>query len=394
MTTLEQRGVMRLRHRQHELLASADLVRDVADPTELQWWHNRSVHDAFGVVSGLEVRLLATNEGLLVEVAPGFAYDAYGRPLVLSRPLAVEVQVPRPGALPGGTLLLRTPQGGDWAPPVHVHPHRGWRNPEVCWADGSHVSVRDGVPLSCVISEPLTKLPDLKGSLPDRIGYIEAAGALVTIGRMSAADLEAASTISADSDYAAAVNALHQSSQACPWPRRTRRVGRSRVVSGMTIPRHTAWRPWLIPRMVNVQEWARSSEIPIGFEVRVDTSAAGFAETPRYFAWLQGPLFALQASGDASGGAHWDHVDQVGPGGFTFYMSLVTLAALTAYGLDRDPSGRPLGGTSSDLLRLLRNEPFCVSWLAIGPPEPDVPLPADEPCADDAHRPCADEVTR
>jgi hypothetical protein len=397
--TLEQRGIVRLRYRARQRLASDDLLREVADPTELQWWHNRSVHDAFGVVSGLETRLVPTGAEVLVELASGLAYDGYGRPLTVRRRVIVELPTWRANQRPGGALLLRAPSDDPWVSPVPGRATDVRNPPEVCWAEGQRISVRDGVPLACLTAAELATLPALSGPLPERIAYDRSAKALIGLGRLSESDLVAALALSTDVAYADALRRLYAASQACIWPRRARRIARSRLVTGMTIPGDTAWQPWLIrtPLWASqnfARQLARSTDLPIGFQVRVDTSAHGFTETPRYFAWLQGPLFAVPAQGLPEGGVHWDHVDDAGPRGFTFYTSLVTTQVLAAFSTGRDLADRPLGGAASDLLHLLRAEPFHVAWLAVTTADLGDCRPAEDPPdpCDERPDPCADEV--
>lgn len=381
MATVEQRGILRLRYRRRQLLAGDDLRREVADPTELQWWHNRALHDGFGVVQGLAVRLLETGSATVAGVAPGLAYDAYGRPLVLERPIAIGL----PARRSGGVLLLRARQvegrsttghGGAGAPPAAV---------ELCWAGPGHVAARDGVPIACLSAVALAELPVDAAALPDGIVHAEDAGELRAIGRLGAVELEAALALAKDEGddgqerYRRAVRALVAASQACRWPRRSRPLARARVASGMTIPGETPWQPWLIttPWPLALLFSLDTASVQIGFQVRIDVSAAGFAATPRYFAWLQGPLYELPESGRRTGGVHWSHVDEAGPDGFTFRTSVLTEGVVPGIGLGRDPQGRPLAGTQSDVLRVLREKGFCVSWLAMEPGPPVEPAPAE-----------------
>ena len=381
MATLEQRGILRLRYRRRQLLAGDDLRREVEDQTELQWWHNRSVHDGFGVVQGMAVRLLATGDAVVAGVEPGLAYDAYGRPLVLDRPLAIGLPVRGSG----GVLLLR-PRQVD-GPPASG---RGWAGVapaavELCWAGPGHVAARDGIPIACLSSVRLASLPVDPSTLPDGIVYDAEAGALLAIGRLRAVELDAALAFAKDDSgdelerYRRAIRALVAASQACRWPGRARPLSRPRLASGMTIPGETSWQPWLItPPWLLVPLLPRETEsFPIGFEVRVDVSAAGFTATPRYFAWLQGPLYELPEVGRRTGGVHWDHIDEADPNGFTFRTSLLTEDVAPRITLGRDPQGRPLAGTQSDLLGVLRKKGFCVSWLAIEPGSLVEPDPAD-----------------
>jgi hypothetical protein len=397
--TLEQRGIVRLRHRDRERLAGDDLRRDVADPTELQWWHNRSVHDGFGLVSGMETGFIPAGSEVLVQVASGLAYDAYGRPLAIRRRMSVEIpaQPRRRSRRSSAVLLLRAPAEDPWAVPKPGSAARSDRGPELCWVDGLGVSIRDGVPLACLTAVELAALPALSGPLPDRLAYSAATKALLGLGRLSETDRDSALALSSDSAYGNAVEDLYAASQACIWPRRARRIARSRLVTGMTIPQDTAWQPWTIPTPSWapswLPEWTRLADVPIGFQVRVDTSAYGFTETPRYFAWLQGPLFANTLPVPAWG-VHWDHVDDAGPHGFSFYMSLLTTQAVVGFRASRDLKDRPLAGVVGDLLQLLRTEPFQLTWLAVTTAELGDCTPTEDPPDPCAERPdpCADEV--
>jgi hypothetical protein len=94
-----------------------------------------------------------------------------------------------------------------------------------------------------------------------------------------------------------------------PWPGRTRPLARPRFASGATLPGSTAWAPWLA---LERQMFA------FGLEVRVDTSAAGFAGLPLYFAWLQWPGIADRDPRVAIASLGFQHVADETPDGFTF----------------------------------------------------------------------------
>jgi hypothetical protein len=78
---------LRLRHVRGEALRGHDF-RDQTDQTDqLRWWHNRALHQAFGIARGLEV----TIEDGVATVAPGLAYDRHGREVVLDAPRRIRV---------------------------------------------------------------------------------------------------------------------------------------------------------------------------------------------------------------------------------------------------------------------------------------------------------------
>jgi len=79
--------IERVHHVPGELLRSGDLRDGVAAESELLWWHQRAVHDATGVVTGL---LASTEKGMPVFVSAGVAYDGLGRELDLTRDATIE----------------------------------------------------------------------------------------------------------------------------------------------------------------------------------------------------------------------------------------------------------------------------------------------------------------
>ena len=75
--------IQRLRHVPRELLRSRDFRDQAAASEQLRWWHNRALHDAFGVASGMSAALAADAASVLVQ--PGVAYDRVGRELLSAR---------------------------------------------------------------------------------------------------------------------------------------------------------------------------------------------------------------------------------------------------------------------------------------------------------------------
>ncbi|GGN58759.1 hypothetical protein GCM10010112_12790 [Actinoplanes lobatus] len=69
---------LRMRHDPGEALLGDDFAGQAAQDDQLRWWHNRAVHDPFGVVQGLGVRF----ENGVAIVGPGLAYDRNGRELI------------------------------------------------------------------------------------------------------------------------------------------------------------------------------------------------------------------------------------------------------------------------------------------------------------------------
>jgi hypothetical protein len=134
---------------------------------------------------------------------------------------------------------------------------------------------------------------DFAGSLGARIHYDGRAKQLILIGVMSEEERKELLSLVKDDSYTAAVHALFELSQhvpvredrfLCPV---SRALARPRVGNGATVQGDTRWEPWF--EQVTFRKQMRPT--PIGMQVTVDTSAAGFTEPPCYFAWLEGTLW-------------------------------------------------------------------------------------------------------
>jgi hypothetical protein len=101
MTVTERAGIERLRYWQGQTLRSRDLNDQLAYDASLRWWHNRAIHDTWGVFFGLRPRV----DGQEVIVGPGLAYDCFGRELILSRSRGIAL--PRSGEGQVWLLVLR-----------------------------------------------------------------------------------------------------------------------------------------------------------------------------------------------------------------------------------------------------------------------------------------------
>lgn len=103
---------LRLRHVRGEALHRRDFADQSDQDDQRRWWHNRAVHQAYGILRGLEV----TVDDGVATVAPGVAFDCHGRELVLSTPR----QVPLPADAETSVLVIA--RSGDgvtlcWSPP-------------------------------------------------------------------------------------------------------------------------------------------------------------------------------------------------------------------------------------------------------------------------------------
>ena len=265
--------LQRLQHVDGELLRARDLRDQLAADLELHWWHQRAVHTAYGVASGLGVSE-PDADGLLT-VDPGVAYDARGRDLVLLDPATV-----------------RTPAAGD---PVYLV--------------ARYRPVAPGV--------------DFAWLAPARFDPCEG----VALARL---------------DWA-------QAPIVQPLAPPTRPVTRPRLGWGTTPPDRTPWEPWAVIYNGSVS----------GLQVRVDTGAAGFTDTPCYFASLQWP----GASTDVADPSEYQlfglqYVQDAAIGGFTFRVVAERVIA-------QGPGLAAAGGDASTLVRTARMRGLHVCWLGI-----------------------------
>jgi len=240
--TVERGELERLRYWEGQRLPSRDLNDPLSREAELRWWHNRALHDAYGVVRGLELRelvdpltlmppeLLAAIETQVqnpgfneLGVTPGGAYDAFGRELEL-RELRT-VSPPAGGSSESWILVLR--HRSDACRQVYDS-----TNVELRWIAKRRWTPQSGVPLA---AGSHVGLPT--GSVFLWVSY--------------------------------------------PSLPRVRPLARPTLAHGATVPGKTAWRSWelLNPFTGNLAVG--------GVEVSIDTSSAGFIEVPCYFAWLQ-----------------------------------------------------------------------------------------------------------
>src|SRR5690606_13660917 len=140
----------RQRYWHGQLLRSTDLGDQLVQEAQLRWWHNRAIHNAYGVVAGLTVEEFTPPPYEWLDVRPGLAYALYGRELWLGRP--ERVRVPRVIRTGGLTLLAAYPGPlpARVAPdPACPPPATGASQPpDLVWKPTDEVSMRDGVPLA------------------------------------------------------------------------------------------------------------------------------------------------------------------------------------------------------------------------------------------------------
>jgi len=303
MFTSGEFDVERYRYGQGQMLRSRDFRDQFNVEAELRWWHNRALHGAYGVRSGLTVTAIKDERRSITAagVDCGVAYDCYGREILLQCPRELPLPVSsRPIRRFSLVLRYRNTEGfpnGRESQTICAAPIE---EPEIAWVPSARIDVRSGVviaQLSYESAAPLEVLPPevkFPDSLSDRISYDAAKKQLEFIGVMTAAEQSQLLAISADAAYPRAVEKLFEASRRIPvivenfMRTPARALTRPRVASGMTVAGDTPWEPWIESLALRRE---KVSSTTIGMQVTIDTSAAGFTETPCYFAWLEGKLW-------------------------------------------------------------------------------------------------------
>ncbi len=217
-----------------ERLLPETLEDAFALPLALHELHNRALHGQ-GIGFGLDV--VAARGATTVTVTPGYAIDAAGRDLVLARP---------------GTVAV---------PPVSSAPDGG------------------PVPFTLVLSAT----PDVDARVEILGGVCGSSGA-VRRSDAPALRFEAPELVRDGLDVVLAQVAVRNCALVAPWSPAGRRTilpaGRPYVAAGATAPGATGWRAW------------PDGAAPAGAVATVSTAEAGFGDTPRYEARVEGDRYA------------------------------------------------------------------------------------------------------
>ncbi|MGB9180939.1 MAG: hypothetical protein WCB68_17030 [Pyrinomonadaceae bacterium] len=226
--------LQRLRFQQGQQLRSQDFRDQIAIEAQLRWWHNRSLHNAYGIAEGFDVE----RRDRSIIVHPGLAYDSRGRELILQQPKVINLPAAAPAEGAKKIILLARYREAS------SYPRRDLlsgvceagaspliESPEFLWKPAEQVVPADGVLVAQLLNENGEQTLDEESVLP-----------------------------------------------------RSRAMAKPRIVTGATIPGSTAWNLWSVPGVNNLS-------FPLGVQVQIDTTAAGFTQKPCYFAWLQGALW-------------------------------------------------------------------------------------------------------
>jgi hypothetical protein len=265
MMLSDPRALQRLRYRQGQMIRSRDFLDQHTIEGELRAWHQRAMHNTYGVAKGflkeLAVEPLPDNSG--VSVGSGLAYDSFGRELLLSSERTIafaDKQEPAFLVLSYGKQSRGGHGQGSTADCCSSSGRLGL-DATLSWIPVKEFSVSDGVPLAQteIVGGGVGLKPDFT-------------------------------------------------------KRQSRALARPRIASGTTIPGATTWEDW-----DPVEHYL---DFLGGLQVRIDTSSAGFSTVPAYFASLQGPIVDQERNILS---LHLDHIDEATPNGFVFRFSIIIL---------------------------------------------------------------------
>jgi hypothetical protein len=292
--------LQRLRYWQGQKLLSRDFRDQVSYQSELRWWHNRALHNAYGVSYGFEVTLDEPH----VEINCGVAYDCYGRELILQVPK--QMVVPDPDKEFQRMTLVASFAASD----QHISNKEVLMGTVDCsdrrlaamlqWKQSRYCQFVDGVPLAEISYEPWAPLESLPASVrfppsPDqKVFYDPVKKRLIAIDGLTEAEVAELKALSKNAAFVTAIDKLVAADERTPVlnahfvAHRARALTRPRIGSGATVAGDTAWDLWT---EIVLDPSGRKIPADLGVQVTVDTSGAGFTETPCYFAWLQGTLW-------------------------------------------------------------------------------------------------------
>lgn len=229
--------LQRLRYQQGQQLRSRDRRDQVAIEAQLRAWHNRAMHNVFGVIEGLTVEFQPQS----IVVQPGLAYDARGRELILQRRRTIGY--PRTSTTGTTTWLL-----------------------VARFKETAEYPARDQFSMVCFDRKDNQSLESPEFLWKQEQQWRPEMG--VPIARITVSD----GTVTPDQDFVLF---------------RARGMSRGLIFSGESHQGNTTWEPWK-PALLD-------GRISIGFQTKIDTSAAGFTQVPCYFASLQlAPLNPLE----------------------------------------------------------------------------------------------------
>lgn len=327
MSTNRPFTLERLRFWQGQKLLGRDFRDQLARESQLRWWHNRAMHNAFGVSFGFEVSpVVDAGKLVAVLVTCGVAYDCFGRELLLQNTREINLPSDVPEKNRKITLVASYKEGrrcGNECVPVCAC---RTDEPQLEWKLSHLLELSDGVPLAEVSYDPAAE-----------------SGERVPV-----------------------LNANFSAHHA-------RALSRPRIGRGATVPGNTSWEPW---NEILAGIRAAKFEIPLGVQVTIDTSSAGFTDVPCYFAWLQGSLW--NKTNIEFFPVPFSHIDNETPQQFRFRVWLppvVTVLGARVRLANASPISRsvrrrarrsePTGFSLNEFVNFARAQSLYVCWIGL-----------------------------
>lgn len=321
-----------------QTLRSSDLNDFLKVETARRGWHNRALHKAYGISFGLEsMQNSASSAGAgsipAVHISSGVAYDRFGRMLYQQFDLDIPFPSDVPDTVNATVLFIRwcepdaAPCG--CTPPIQCclgEPVRRGGAVELYWKDAAHLRGEEGVPIARALFVRKAK----------------------------------ATSVALDKTFIAP---------------RLRRFDRPHILADGTLPGATAWTLGPDDLVRPDRENTSISWQPV--DVDLDTSAAGFSQTPEYFATLAGPLFSL-ADGMILP-VLFPHIVNEFPDRFTFRFWIPIFvdqpSELRIRAIGAGASGGPANVIGFDAFRnFARRQKLYVAWIGCEMPSPVSPI--------------------
>ncbi|WHZ21123.1 MAG: hypothetical protein OJF47_000235 [Nitrospira sp.] len=248
MNKQDDRRLGRVEYWEGQMLRAGDFLDNQRVEAQRRWWHNRALHQAYGIYQGFAATLIKDHKGrpAAIKVTSGVAYDCFGRELVLD--CNARVPLAATTAAKNGLLILL-----------------------VRYRDLPSRDVTDARSASCCLAgeQVSSGTVEFVWSEDDGTAHLEG----VALGRLMYSE------------------GLVKRFVASAKPPISRPLARPTLGTGSTVPGNTPWQPW---EYHSIGSERNSFTFEIGVQTRIDTSAAGFTDIPQYFAWLQGPIWNPQ----------------------------------------------------------------------------------------------------
>jgi hypothetical protein len=324
MTTFEKRPLRRVRYWQGQMLRSRDFGDQNADTAQHRWWHNRALHNAYGVYQGLTAVGVPSNDApTAVHVDSGVGYDCYGRELFVESPQTVVLPVNVP-PIPITMALLIRYESEKGCEPASTE--------EICWS--TDVSQVAGT--ACFSWKRLDEVRFCDGVPLGQVIYDGRGGRKVSATFIAPG---------------------------------TRAIARPAIATGSTLPGNTPWQPWVVSAPPDFTGTAGGGSA-VGVQAAIDTSAAGFTRMPCYFAWLAGPLFNAE-TGQLLPDI-FTSLAHESANGFTFRMwfpppsggGTIMMRVARARALMSSAGGVQVIGSVGEFMSFARQHRLYVQWMA------------------------------